>query len=86
MFRDDGLVLGDRTLSVDEYGVHITNDLLREEVSWKLITSITSQNVVLVLWTDPFAGIFIDRSAFANAEHEQQFIAFVQSKINPSAC
>lgn len=81
IFREDGLVLGNRSLSVDDGGVHVASDLLKEEVSWKLIRSVSLQRLVLVLWTDPAAGIIIARSAFTNAKQEQEFISLVQSKI-----
>jgi len=84
MYKDDGLVLGDRQLTVDDSGVHINGDLFSEEVSWKAIKSLSLQHLVTVLWTDRAAGIFVPRSAFATPEEEANFVTFVQSKIGAS--
>jgi hypothetical protein len=80
-FRVDGLVLGDRGLSLDDEGVHVKSDLFRQDFLWKAIRSVSVQHLVMVLWTEAAAGIFIPRSAFATPDDEQRFVSFAKSRV-----
>lgn len=80
-FSQDGLVLGPRQLSIDDNGVHLKSDVFSQDVSWTAIKSISLQHLVVVLWTDRAAGIFVPRSVFANRDQEKSFVSFIQSKL-----
>jgi hypothetical protein len=80
-FRQNGLMLGARLLSIDDIGLHVKSDSFSQDVYWQAIKSISVQHLVVVLWTDTAAGIFVPRSAFDRSEQEQRFVSIVQTKI-----
>lgn len=77
--RETGWILGDREITLREDGLTDAGKGAVLNVTWPAIEDVSVAKGVVVLWMDSAAGIFIPRHAFASAEQERNFVAFVQT-------
>lgn len=77
--RETGWILGDREITLREDGLTDAGKGAVLNVTWPAIEDVSVAKSVVVLWMDTAAGVFIPRNAFASAEDERNFVAFVQT-------
>lgn len=79
--KPDGVFLGPRNLVADDVKVEISGKHDKTTYAWQALDSVSVDKVIVVLWTDPAAGIVIPRTAFASASDEQAFVKFARARI-----
>ncbi len=74
--KPGGSVLGQRTIRLDAHGVEDTGAHNTVRFAWSGITDVTRSKDLVVLWSDPAAGLFIPVRAFASEAEIATFVAF----------
>ncbi|MFK5108678.1 YcxB family protein, partial [Klebsiella pneumoniae] len=64
------------TIRLDAHGVEDTGAHNTVRFAWSGITDVTRSKDLVVLWSDPAAGLFIPVRAFASEAQIATFVAF----------
>ncbi len=82
-------MVGGHTAMVGEFklaaydggGLQISGQHIQSSYDWSAIIDISQGPELLVLWLDRAAGIIVPDRAFANDEEKQQFIDYINERI-----
>lgn len=79
--RPGGVMLGHRTLTMSRDGLRIEASNFEARYTWAIFDTITVHKTIVVLWTDPAAGVLIPKDAFENPEARAAFVEQATSHI-----
>jgi len=80
MLKDNGPNRGERTITFASAEIKNVSRLAEGRTAWAAIEEISSYKGILVLWTDPGAGIIVPLDALGVVS-EEQFVSFVKAQI-----
>ncbi|RTL70950.1 MAG: YcxB family protein [Hyphomicrobiales bacterium] len=78
--KPGGSVLGKRSIRLDAQGVEDTGAHNKVLFAWSGITDVTRSKDLVVLWSDPAAGVFIPVRDFASEAEITTFVAFATER------
>lgn len=79
--RENGSVLGDRTVVLTDAGIEDQGLHSRATYSWSAIEEVSANETLVVLWTDPAAGVFLPKRSFSSNEDIAAFVAYAKERI-----
>ena len=82
---DDGPLLGDTVLRLDEDGLWVERALVRTKYLWRAFKGVEMAKSALILPLDGGVGLIIPASAFAGAAARLEFAALVQKRVEETA-
>jgi hypothetical protein len=67
-------------LTADERGVSIVLPLLKQELQWSAVQSVSDSGCV-IFWIEPSIGEYIPERAFSSPQHRGSFVAFANTRV-----
>jgi hypothetical protein len=81
--RPNGPFTGPVHLTADDRVVSVALPLLRQELEWSAIESVSDAGCV-ILWIEPTIGEYIPERAFTSPQHRASFVAFASAHLASS--
>jgi hypothetical protein len=78
--RPSGPFTGLVNLTADERAVSIVLPLLKQELQWSAVQSVTEAGCV-ILWIEPSIGEYIPERAFSSPQQRASFVAFASAHV-----
>lgn len=80
--RADGVVLGHRNVTADDEGVVTKGANDETRYTWAAFQSVTRHKSILILWTEPGAGLFVPLNAFTSEAAIDEFIGYATRHLS----
>lgn len=81
MYGADGPTLAAQHATFDEAGLRFTGPRAESALKWPLITDVSEEAGIIVLWIEPCQGFVIPRAAFADEAAVRAFCDFARERI-----
>jgi len=81
MLREDGPYRCERVIKFAEEEIESVSPLMAIRTAWAAVEDVSTHKDILVLWTDPGAGIIVPRRAVGDEREERRFVQFVKAQI-----
>mgnify|MGYP001819166694 FL=1 len=79
--EENGVLLGDREIKLSDDGIEVIGSKNRASYKWSAIKELEKGKSILTLWMERGAGVYVPRSAFKDADAENQFIDYVKQHV-----
>jgi hypothetical protein len=80
-FRPDGIMLGLRSLQLDEHGLRFFGEQHQTLFRWDAFEEVTAGKGIVLLWFEPGGAYTVPDRAFVSPEQRAAFLADVQARI-----
>ncbi len=79
--EENGVLLGKREIKLSDDGIEVIGSKNRANYKWDAIKELGKGQSILTLWMERGAGIYVPRSAFADANAEKKFVDYVKQHV-----
>ena len=71
--KEDGIMLGDKTIEISEEGIRETQTLTQSFYSWTCVESVEENKGDLYLFLDNTLALIIPKTAFSSVKEKEEF-------------